>query len=122
MNESLKRAWVYALRSGERKQIKGALANASGGFCALGVLGDIVAKREGYSGIRDPKLKASTEGLLPKKISELSGLCSKDPTVTVPLGFNLKGLSPGARTTISHLNDVAGASFEQIAGIIETQL
>lgn len=113
MNESLKRAWVYALRSGEYRQIKGRLSYA-GGYCALGVLEKLASNRTGQP-------FTSQIGTLSLSTAKLAGI-GCNPVVKIPLGMNLKDVVPGQYVTISTLNDNAGATFEQIAGIIETQL
>ena len=46
MNPEVKAKWVAALRSGEYKQVEGALKKGIG-FCCLGVLCDLYAKERG---------------------------------------------------------------------------
>lgn len=40
MDQTLKKQWIEALRSGEYKQTKKVLCSTVGGFCCLGVLAD----------------------------------------------------------------------------------
>lgn len=107
MNPEVKILWLEALRSGRYKQTCHQLRNAEG-FCCLGVLCDISGlgqwDQNGY-------YRRNLSGLhsdLPSFVAEWAGLPSN------PLA------SDG--TPLADLNDLAGLTFPQIAGIIERDL
>jgi len=128
MDSSLKQKWVRALRSGKYKQASGQLKTEDG-FCCLGVLCDVydstnwtvaadndlgeayqewhykISKLGGYTSIM--------KDVLPDEVVDAAGLDLQNPEV--PYGID------GTRTSLAQLNDT-GATFAQIADLIETHL
>jgi hypothetical protein len=116
MKKKVKKLWVEALKSGEYSQGTGGLRDGDL-FCCLGVLCDIHAK-ETSSEWAAPTFKSfsSYSGYtvtLPTKVAKWAGLENNDPIVKSPSGTDEEHLSV--------LND-GGATFEQIAGLIDEQL
>jgi hypothetical protein len=104
--DALRKQWIKALRSGEYTQTKNCLKNDRG-FCALGVLCDIVSKRDNVSWKEVSSGTGSYyefEGedlILPRKLMKEVGLrLTEDDAV-------------------SELNDAEGKTFSEIADIIE---
>jgi hypothetical protein len=128
MDSSLKQKWVRALRSGKYKQASGQLKTEDG-FCCLGVLCDVydpsnwivaddldlgednqewhykISMRGGYTSIM--------KDVLPEEIADAAGLSRQNPEV--PYGID------GGMSSLAVIND-SGASFAQIADLIETHL
>ena len=52
MDQKIKQKWINALRSGEYSKVTGVLRDDSpcGGFCALGVLVDVLVQEEEFDG------------------------------------------------------------------------
>lgn len=115
MDERIKQKWIERLRSGEIQQTKGVLGRGDGSRCCLGVLCD-VAVEEGV--ISPPEIDewghaiyTKTEKreatVLPETVRIWSRLESRDPLLGV--------------ASAAHYND-DGASFEQIADLIQEHL
>lgn len=124
MDSSLKQKWVRALRSGKYTQATGALRTEDG-FCCLGVLCDVY----------DPELWQVTgddqdvgwnyklgciyndrtyySDVLPNDLVEFAGLDSGNPEVPYDVC--------DGKTSLAVIND-RGATFAQIADLIETHL
>lgn len=131
MNQEFKKIWIEALRSGRYKQVKGGL-HCADGFCCLGVAEDLLQKAEGsqwseekgISGWRNSACGDSS--ILSTWSAERIGITQvgqamTDEAVSKMLelyeSFGRKDMSPD-EICLSALND-AGATFEQIANIIE---
>lgn len=104
MKKDIAKKWVEALRSGKYVQGKGTLIN-DGNHCCLGVLCEI----SGFGGSGDHGWQQY--GSLPKDVRQWSGM----GTVT--------GILPGSgefnELSLVTLNDKAGATFDEIADIIQ---
>jgi len=123
MNPEIKAEWVADLRSGEYKQATGALREGDG-YCCLGVLVDIWAKKNDCDWEPDPakfscrySIKPDgellpIEDVLPDVIAKWAGLDCDDPRVRT---------SVRGEVAISYINDVMGYTFNQIADLIEEQ-
>ena len=119
MNKRVKGMWLDALRSGDYEQGTDAL-HRSGRFCCLGVLCEL-AHREGvverYGGTRSGEEyrygRSGETGTLPPEVREWAGLDRRNPRVVPPGGWDT--------WTLAGLND-DGASFDEIADVIEEQL
>ena len=122
MNEEIKARWVAELRSGDRRQVTGALRR-DGGFCCLGVLCDLAAadgvgRWVDYSDEPDRFVSAKNDGdwspgVLPIAVQEWSGLDTSDPSV---LGDDAVSMS------LANRNDDLGTSFADIADLIKRGL
>lgn len=123
MNADIKAKWVAALRSGEYTQGKNQLRTETESgpvFCCLGVLCDLHqqvtpgARWTQQSRYYTGKAGAiSVVGYPPDAVRKWAGLSSGSPDIT---------LADGKRTDLSNLNDVHGATFAEIATLIEEQL
>lgn len=117
MNETIKKQWIEALRSGNYTQGTGALHKRSSDgldtFCCLGVLCvlavDAAAIRAPVGVVVDRMLYGDDEhgGYLPKAVREWAGIGSEDGSLRN--GDNLA----------THNDN--GATFMEIADIIEQQ-
>jgi hypothetical protein len=131
MDSSIKQKWVSALRSGKYIQATGALRNEDG-FCCLGVLCDVYDSdkwrepipREDLEEESDEDFKwiYADEGdnytyeqteVLPIHIARIARLEHQNPEV--PFGVSK------TMTQLAVIND-SGASFAEIADLIETHL
>lgn len=149
MKPQIKKLWVDALRSGKYKQGKGQLRTEEGNFCCLGVLCNLHA--EAHPEIANQEIDQETYmgefGNLPKEVAKWAGIdveCGAIAVeVTLPYSFkgttdswdhgrrvyfNKKGNSDTQSSfddyrpwTLVELND-QGASFKQIADVIEASL
>lgn len=110
MNPEIKARWVAALRSGDYKQTTNHLRTPVG-FCCLGVLCDIHAAVMGE--VWDPFNRYLDHAEdLPVDVQAWAGLDQAEPRVATSLnGSNV----------LSGMND-NGATFEQIADVIERDL
>jgi hypothetical protein len=118
IDPEFKAIWVAALRSGEYRQGRGALRNDPSDhpteYCCLGVACDLAINFYGqghWDGdifFFDPEDHAGSAGLLPSSLARLMGFSHQNPR----LGDETR--------TLTGLND-AGASFNYIADIIETE-
>lgn len=110
MKQEIAQAWVAALRSGKYRQSKGRLKGEAG-FCCLGVLCEIsgldkwTAQR--LNGNVICYSYASARSTLPGLVGEWAGMLSPNGTIS---GTDCR--------TLAKCND-GGASFEEIAGMIE---
>lgn len=132
MDSSLKQKWVRALRSGKYQQATGALRNEDG-FCCLGVFCDVYDSDKWkeptpkvdwedesddeefkwmYAHEGDSYMYEATE-VLPIHIARIAGLEHQNPEV--PYGID------GEMKSLASIND-NGASFSEIADLIETHL
>ena len=128
MDSNLKQKWVRALRSGKYTQAIGQLKTEDG-FCCLGVLCDVYDSSN-WTVASDPDLgedyvewhyKISKLGgytyimkdVLPDEVVDAAGLDLQNPEV--PYGID------GTKTSLAVIND-SGATFKQIADLIETHL
>ena len=117
MNPEIKQKWVSALRSGQYKQTTDKLRNCEG-FCCLGVLTDLMCKETNPETDQDTWFNSIAE--------ELEGDENLAPSVAKWAGFdedtvNRQDIVVNNGVYISGIND-RGASFLQIADIIEEQL
>jgi hypothetical protein len=119
MNENA-RKWVEALRSGEFKQAQRKLRRSDGTFCCLGVACELYRRECGegeWVGVADENYlefdvsDERTELGLPKSVKDWLGLNSPEGE------FKHKR---AGRTWLTVKND-QGASFEEIAALIETE-
>lgn len=136
MNQQIKAEWVAALRSGEYKQGIN-LLRQDDKFCCLGVLCDLHRKahqKEGeddtdnswfpypYQGLSDdPSFSYGYRNTtsLPAAVMDWCGLHICDPPVQRIVSFENNHVTQDG--TLSLFND-EGATFGQIADIIEEQL
>jgi hypothetical protein len=127
MDPKIKAKWVAALRSGDYVQGQGVLRDKSRHFCCLGVLCDVAA-RDGIGkwieptgeddddddGTRfsfvtfDPNDGTFGDLLPPLAVVKWAGLPAPDPTVS--------------DSSLTVWNDYDGASFDEIAALIEKHL
>lgn len=115
--------WVEALRSGRYKQARQALST-EGGFCCLGVACDLFAPDNERSLKQASRLDGQTvvtwfdqDGYLPSEIQKLLG-CNRDGSFTETRYIKINGLDQSI-SSLALANDL-GASFEQIADLIES--
>ena len=112
MNPEIREKWLAALESGEYKQCQGSL-KTNDGFCCLGVLCDLHAKETGKEWKIGPfkkmeKMEYLNEAnYLPIEVQNWADMDS----------YNHHLYNNGF---LSHIND-SGASFNQIADIIESE-
>ena len=106
MNPKVKSRWLAALRSGEYKQVIGALRNGNG-FCCLGVLTDLRQRELGETWRTNPDESelTSSEGYV----------CYLSPAIKEWSEIKSVGL------TLSSMND-RGDTFDEIAAYIEENL
>ena len=130
MKPEIKEKWVKALRSGKYSQCRHALHIQDDGFCCLGVLADLMEPRwEVVEGSEDARCSYQDgnkreESLLPITVCRWAGLDELDRNVKIPsrLSGPLQlGPTKAAATCLTELND-RGATFEEIADIIEKEL
>jgi hypothetical protein len=109
MNSSIKQIWLNALRSGKYEQGRETLCD-NGRFCCLGVLTDLFIIETNQEWHRDCGTLYSFEtegGILPFSVQEWAGLNAPNPYI--------------AGQHLTTWND-EGASFEEIADLIEEHL
>lgn len=109
MNPSIKQAWAEALRSGKYQQGKESLCN-NGKFCCLGVLTDLYIQANNQQWHHDVGGCYSFEtegGILPFSVQQWAGIDTPNPYF--------------AGNYATGWND-DGASFEEIADLIEDHL
>jgi hypothetical protein len=112
MRESLKRAWIAALRSGDYAQARGRLCYVSGSdqsFCCLGVLCEVAGLPRSIANSGAVFYAADGVGALPTHFAAQQGI---SPTVVLQI-------SDHTRTTLVDLNDEEKLTFSQIADTIE---
>lgn len=133
MNEEIKKEWLEALRGGEYKQTGHAL-QADGGFCCLGVLCDIYAKKNGVEwNIRpfdetvDNARKDECDKIgdflgqnltLPSEVMEWAEVFHTNPHTPIPFSKEMPLLPYDTGFTVAAMND-EGFTFSQIADVIE---
>lgn len=120
MNSFAKEQWVKALRSGEFKQGKGALAKIDGPdirYCCLGVLSEVAFR----NGIGDRVLFTGNDFITydggksyPSLNVQSWASIDMDPLVTIP--------NDDRRACLSDCNDALDMTFDEIADLIEDQL
>jgi hypothetical protein len=150
MNPEVKKRWLEALRSGEYAQTTGKLHRFAAdvfepseippGYCCLGVLCDLAAK-DGLIETRTSKTWSDVEefgifeadedystATLPVVVQMWAGLDSGNPNVLVTKTAapdvleRMNNKYPGTDTfSLAEINDT-GASFQEVANIIEEQL
>jgi hypothetical protein len=111
VNKEIKKLWLEALRSGAYKQTSNRLRDGDS-FCCLGVLCDVHKNKTGRGDWDDGTYRANE-----------SYSCQSLPTA-VWIWAKLPDWNPEIKTfneTLAQLND-AGADFDLIAAIIETEL
>jgi len=136
MDQQIKAEWIAALRSGEYKQGVQLLRQGDQ-FCCLGVLCDLHRKAHQSEGeddtvnawfpTRNPEMDDApcfsyhygNTTSLPDAVTNWCGLHSCDPPVQRIASFENNYVTQDG--TLSLFND-QGATFDQIAGIIEEQL
>jgi len=124
MHQHIKQPWVDALRSGKYQQGKDFLRR-EGNYCCLGVLCDLYDRETSGPGWDehcgsggDDYLGSDTS--LPGEVTRWAGLIgSSDVNHRGEYSVNLR--HHGYRTYLSSIND-EGASFNEIADLIEQQL
>lgn len=119
MNPEIKEQWLAALRSGEYEQGKFSLRSAEDKFCCLGVLTDLAVKAGvcewEFRGF-DPYRSGGHDGQLPYSVQDWAAV-SGWGALRIPVDYQ----DSSCFTLLSALND-AGATFLEIADIIEAQL
>ena len=111
MNNTIKKRWVAALRSGKYRQGTEALRSGNT-FCCLGVLCDLHAKVTFVSWDYDPVSGMYSylgeTFLLPRSVCEWAGIDVQNPLAL--------------RAFLTTHNDVHARSYKQIARLINTHL
>lgn len=119
MDETIKRKWVKALRSGKYKQGRNALKNETNAFCCLGVLCEVLGAEWDISHYGD--LTPIIDGKKAARPGE---------ETLRPMILRKVGLTKARQITLAQLNDgyiersekIAPQSFEEIANYIEKEL
>ncbi len=129
MNKKVRDLWIQALKSGEFKQGRGRLKNASGNYCCLGVLCELHSRETGNTNFWQKDFNQlpaydCASYCLPDSVKEWADLKQRNPKVRTdsvvkilkrsPIG-DFQGLS---YIDISTLNDT-GVPFSEIAKVIE---
>lgn len=139
MNKEIKERWIAALRSGEYSQSAGYLGTDEG-YCCLGVLCEIALQDQVVIKTKDSSIDENfvytskidpvdrDYGVLPLAVVAWSGMPNRNPSITSakeevsPDIFSKLGDEYDEVTaTLSGFND-SGATFEQIADLIEKYL
>ena len=121
MNKEIKDKWLAALRSGEYKQCRGRLkkGNKNKSFCCLGVLTDLA--------IKSGEVSLNWDNNLVIDLSSYINMSSLNEETIEWSGANGLGDTGGFRgknndyIVLAAKND-RGASFKQIANIIEKNI
>lgn len=116
MDPVLKTEWLAALRSGKYMQGRGFLRTGKDEFCCLGVLCDIVDKKNGTSEWKLKKKAASYSFMdmttnLPERLEIATGVAYHGGFMTIEKKLN---------SLAAHNDD--GKTFAQIADAIEKNL
>lgn len=129
MKPEVKKMWLEALRSSNYEQGKGTLRQIGRDgnpdrFCCLGVLCDIAVKEGLGVDVRvdeDAGLAryGESQSVLPYDVRKWAGLETSNPGVTLIDKFH--AYFDATEEAIALVND-AGASFEEIADMIEASL
>lgn len=119
MND-LQKEWVAALRSGEYEQGKIHLRSSDGKYCCLGVLCDVIHKREGTDWVWNDRTQSwecerdsCFTGTLSIGLAEKAGLLAGDGPIKQLTPENLK------YGCLWKMNDNLEWTFDQIADFIE---
>lgn len=118
MNQTIKKKWVDALRSGNYEQGSYMLKSGDGRYCCLGVLCDLavqegVAREERTTNTPDPQYYYDgAADLLPASVIKWAGLDSNNAQVEYGDGV----------VPLSVLNDEENLTFNEIADLVEEQL
>lgn len=134
MNPRIKEAWIQALRSGKYQQGRGLLRRddpetEETEYCCLGVLCDLAARDCG-SGYWDHEgnYRDGTgflgKSLLPHSVIAWAGCGEQETTLCSPVEYTVSLPPSASRAHPAHLHVIndSGATFEQIADLIEEQL
>jgi hypothetical protein len=81
ISEQDKTMWIDALRSGHFEQIKETYTNMAGGYCAVGVLGAVVAERDGlefFEALEDYTMEYGRRRISYKTLNEIFKLNDAD--------------------------------------------
>lgn len=115
MRQDIKNRWVNALRSGKFKQGRKHLADVdSGTYCCLGVL-CMLAEEEGVTSRRT---RLSSDGT--RTATVFGDFSVNWLPLEVATWAGLGDVNPGIDgTALSEYNDDLGATFEQIAALIQ---
>ncbi len=123
MNPEIKQLWVAALRSGEYKQAQGNLRTQDNKFCCLGVLCNLhaqahpnIAKHQIHKGSY-----MGSSGIPPDAVLKWAGLPTVCSMVAIPANKTTIRFNRIEPKTLGGAND-SGATFEQIADLIERHL
>lgn len=117
MKPEIKKLWIKALLSGKYKQNTHSL-RSFGNYCCLGVLCDLHRRKTKKLKWKDGYYDGE-DGLLPSSVMKWAGLHRCNPTVHNDLKNGSSCIAK--KTFLSDLND-SGASFKEIAGMIEKSL
>ena len=126
MDQTIKQAWVQALRSGEYRQTKTVLHDGAG-FCCLGVLCDLYLTAHndhwtfGYGDVTDARYIDTDYQVLPKAVQKWAGL-PHDHGAFVVFDREHDSMPQQTTDTLAELNDRWGKSFDELADLIEEQL
>jgi hypothetical protein len=116
MKPEIKQLWMAALRSGKYEQGQHALRNSSGGYCCLGVLCNLFHEVTGEGRWDDNTFVIDEDDMNdqvpPNAVVAWAELSEANPTISS---------DEDDQDSLAHVND-QGASFDDIANIIEEQL
>lgn len=112
MNAEVKEQWLKALRSGDYQQGSNRL-NRDGGFCCLGVLCDLHAKKHRIDWIdgQECQMYLNESVYLPTRVASWAGMGK----------FGCIAKPDGHVVDLAALND-SGRTFNEIADVIEELL
>jgi hypothetical protein len=119
INKTNIRKWVKALRSGKYKQTSGTLKDDVG-YCCLGVACDVFAKETGKGKWRTTDF--SGKQFITDLGTDEEMIHEADLPPAVMRWFGIRKSDPVLRSrgqTASHVNDVEGWDFDEIASAIE---
>lgn len=153
MDPTLKAEWLTALRSGEYKQVEGYLKrereDGEVGYCCLGVLCDVIAKRGEFGpGLtldwadadpiddephftlqvvaKDGRVLDTMAGSLPFQVENFfdvtTSILGAEAEEFDPIVYKAADGVDAEAYSLIELNDVAGMTFEQIANVIEERI
>jgi hypothetical protein len=120
INKTNIRKWVKALRSGKYKQTSGTLQDDVG-YCCLGVACDVFAKETGKGKWRTADFSSGKQFITNFGTDE-EMIHEADLPPAVMRWFGIRKSDPVLRSrgqTASHVNDVEGWDFDEIASAIE---
>lgn len=116
MKAEIKQKWLEALRGGKYKQAKGVLHSATGGFCCLGVLMDVMGSEWSEARISE----TSVDGRDRKIKCFMSSAYNARHTLPLSLRTELDILQLDI-DALTRMND-SGKKFTTIAEYIESHL